>query len=300
MKPILFALEAHPLSTVLCAKLGAVVGLHSYRRFPDGESYLRIETPVAGQHCLVLANLSHPDEKFLPLAFLTATLRELGAASVGLIAPYLSYMRQDRRFVDGEAVTSRIFAKQISQMVDWLVTVDPHLHRYHSLDEIYSIPTRVVHATPMLAAWLSTQTNAVLIGPDAESEQWVSAIAAQSGHPFAVGNKQRHGDRDVVVSLPDLTKYVGHTAIIIDDVISSGQTLLRCVQALKSQQFRQIECIAVHGLFADAIDQLLMAQGVRRLITTNSIPHSSNALDLSDLLQAPIEASLALLKKPKD
>lgn len=299
MKPIIFTLEAHPLAAALCAKLDAVEGLHNYRRFPDGESYLRIETRVTGQHCIILANLSHPDEKFLPLVFLAATLRELGAASVGVVAPYLSYMRQDRRFVDGEAVTSRIFAKQISQQVDWLVTVDPHLHRYRSLDEIYSIPTRAVQAAPILAAWLSTQTHVVLIGPDAESEQWVSEIAAQSGHPFAVGNKQRHGDRDVVVSLPDLTRYVGCTAIIIDDVISSGQTLLRCVQALKSQQFKQIECIAVHGIFADAIDKLLMAQGVTRLITTNSIPHSSNAVDLADLLQAPIESCLALFTAPE-
>lgn len=173
VRPIIFALKPHPLLAGLCDKLPAVEGRTLTRQFPDGESYLRIETPVAKRHCIILANLSHPNSKFLPLVFLAATLRELGASSVGLLAPYLSYMRQDRRFVEGEAITSRIFARQLSRQVDWLVTVDPHLHRYRSLDEIYDIPSQLVQGAPVLAEWLKGQERVFLVGPDAESEQWV-------------------------------------------------------------------------------------------------------------------------------
>ncbi|WP_164119514.1 ribose-phosphate pyrophosphokinase-like domain-containing protein, partial [Stenotrophomonas maltophilia] len=85
--------------------------------------------------------LAQPNEKILPLIFAAATARELGAARVGLVAPYLAYMRQDRRFNPGEAVTSRQMAHLVSGAFDWMVTVDPHLHRYSDLSEIYSIPT---------------------------------------------------------------------------------------------------------------------------------------------------------------
>ncbi|MCW8328610.1 ribose-phosphate diphosphokinase [Photobacterium sp. SDRW27] len=285
---VLFSLEPHPLHNTLCEKLPAIPGHHSYRHFPDGESYLRIETDVQGRHCMVLADLSYPDKKILPLLFLVDTLRELGAASVGLVAPYLSYMRQDKRFAAGEAVTSKTFACLLSQYVDWLVTVDPHLHRYHALSEIYSIPYRVIHGAPLLAQWLEDQSEILLVGPDAESQQWVSQVAEQSGHPYVVGEKLRRGDRDVVVSLPDLAAWKARTAVIVDDVISSGQTVMKCIDSLQKQGIEQILCAAIHGIFVEDAEQQLMKKGISQLITANSIPHPSNGLDLSELLLAPI------------
>ncbi len=285
---LIFALEPHPLAASLAQQLGFEQGKISQRLFPDGESYLRIDTPVEARHCIVLADLSQPNNKYLPLMFLVETLREFGAASVGLVAPYLSYMRQDRRFVEGEAITSRIFAQHLSAQIDWLVTVDPHLHRYRSLDEIYSIPNRVVAGAPLLADWLKGQTNLLLVGPDAESEQWVSEIAAHSGHPFIIGAKQRFGDRDVQVSLPDLSAYQQHTAVIIDDVIASGQTILKCIGALQVQGIERIKCAGVHGIFADGVDAQLLAAGLDELATTNTIAHPSNAMDMSPLLLEPI------------
>lgn len=287
-KTLLFTLEPHPLQQKLCDQLGLEPGQLELRRFPDGESYIRITTPVNGAHCIVLADLSRPDSKYLAHVFLFETLRELGAKSVGLVAPYLCYMRQDRRFVDGEAVTSRLFARSLSSHIDWLVTVDPHLHRYQSLDEIYRIPTKVVQGAPALAGWLQGQDNVLLVGPDAESEQWVSSIAQASGHPYVIGAKQRLGDRRVEVTLPDISRYRGWKAVIIDDVISSGRTIGECVKALKAQGADTIVCAAVHGIFAEASDRYLLGTGLKALVTTNTIPHSTNEIDVSALLTSPI------------
>jgi len=289
---LIFALEPHPLAASLAEQLAFEQGKTSQRLFPDGESYLRIETPVKDRHCIVLADLSQPNNKYLPLVFLAETLREFGAASVGLVAPYLSYMRQDKRFTEGEAITSKIFASHLSAQLDWLVTVDPHLHRYRSLDEIYSIPSRVVAGASLLADWLQGQSNLLLVGPDAESEQWVSQISSHSGHPFVIGSKQRFGDRDVQVSLPDLSAYRQHTAVIIDDVIASGQTILKCIAALKVQGIACIKCAGVHGIFADGADAQLLAAGLEELATTNTIVHPSNAMDITPLLVAPIRECL--------
>lgn len=294
MKPIIFSLAPHSLASSLCDVLHAEAGELNSRSFPDGESYLRIESIVKDRQCIILADMSYPDKKFLPLSFLISTLKELEAANVGLVAPYLSYMRQDRRFVDGEAVTSRIFAQLLSQQFDWLVTVDPHLHRYHSLEEIYTIPSRVVQGAPVLADWLSSEKDVFLVGPDSESEQWVSEIASKSGHPFVIGEKQRHGDRDVKVSLPDLSEYKLKTAVIIDDVISSGQTILECMLTLKAYGISKIKCACVHGIFAEGIDKVLLKSGLEQLLSTNTIAHSSNNLDVTRLLIAPIKECLKL------
>ncbi|MBR9912109.1 MAG: ribose-phosphate diphosphokinase [Gammaproteobacteria bacterium] len=286
--PIVFELQPQPLTAPLAAALNGQAGKLESRLFPDGESYLRITSAVYGRPCLIVAELSHPNGKYLPLIFLAATLREFGATSVGLVAPYLSYMRQDIRFQDGEVVTSKIFARKLSRQFDWLVTVDPHLHRYNSLDEIYSMPTQMVHGAPALAQRLGQMPDLLLVGPDAESEQWVAEIAQLSGHPFIIGNKHRQGDRKVEIVLPPLEEYKQRTAVIIDDVISSGHTILQCLQQLQANGMKRVQCAAVHGIFADGADEKLMAAGLDALITTNTIAHSSNAADVTPLLVKPV------------
>ena len=288
--PILFSLQPHPLLKSLTTDLMGTRGECDTRLFPDGESYLRIISDVENAPCIVIADLSQANSEYLPLIFLLETLRDLGARSVGLVAPYLGYMRQDCRFSDGEAVTSRIFARSLSQHIDWLVTVDPHLHRYRSLDEIYSVPSCVVQAAPALAHWLKDRSNILLVGPDAESEQWLSNIAKRSGHSFVIGKKERFGDRCVEVTLPDLSRHQDKTAVIIDDVISSGQTILECIKSLQAKGFEKIQCAAVHGIFPNGVYSQLLDTRIESLITTNTIVHSSNAIDVTSLLIEPIRA----------
>lgn len=291
-RPLLFALEPHPLLPSLCEQLEGIGGTLETRQFPDGETYLRVTTSVAGADCIVVSNLAHPNDKFLPLIFLLGTLRDLGAKSVGLVAPYLCYMRQDRRFAEGEALTSKLFAQMLSQHMDWLVTIDPHLHRYHSLGEIYGVPSQRVQGAHALSQWLRGQQKLLLVGPDAESEQWVSEVARDSGHPFVIGEKHRYGDRNVDIHLPDLTPYKDLTAVIIDDVISSGQTILQCLLALKKGGIEQVNCAAVHGIFASNVDQQLLDAGLAELVTCNTIPHPTNRIDLTPLLVPAINSSL--------
>ena len=290
--PILFSLDQHPLLPPLCDQLQGRIGSLETRQFPDGETYLRVTTPVAGKDCIVVANLAHPNDKFLPLVFLLNTLKELGARSVGVVAPYLCYMRQDRRFNEGEALTSRTFAALLSRHMDWLVTIDPHLHRYHNLEEIYTVPSRRVEGAHALARWLRTQQQLLLVGPDAESEQWVSQVAADSGHPYVIGTKQRLGDRDVEIQLPDLSQFRQLTAVIIDDVIASGQTILQCLLALQEGGIKQIDCVAVHGILADQVDKTLRQAGLRTLTTCNTIPHPTNRIDVAPLLLPAITSCL--------
>ncbi|MEO6339669.1 MAG: ribose-phosphate pyrophosphokinase [Caulobacteraceae bacterium] len=266
-------------------ELGAV----EMRRFPDGESYVRIASDVSGRHVDLVCTLARPDERFLGLVFAAEAVRDLGAASVRLIAPYLAYMRQDRRFKPGEAVTSATFARLISGAFDALVTVDPHLHRYPALTAVYTIPAQALHAADLIADWIADQVEQPLVvGPDEESRQWVSAVAARAGAPHVVLHKDRHGDRDVSITVPDLGIFRGRRPVLVDDIISSGRTMIEAARQLVAQGMPKPVCVAVHALFAnDAYPQLLAVAD--RVVTTDTVPHPSNAVSVALLIAAQSE-----------
>jgi ribose-phosphate pyrophosphokinase len=130
MKPIIFDFPtSSPLGNHLRKQMDAEEGKYIFRSFPDGETYLRIESHVSERVVIVNASLFRPNDWFLSLLFFADALRSQGTKRVVLLAPYLSYMRQDKIFQSGEALTSATFARLISSYFDSLVTVDPHLHR---------------------------------------------------------------------------------------------------------------------------------------------------------------------------
>jgi ribose-phosphate pyrophosphokinase len=277
-----------PANESMAARLAELshgeVGAFELHTFPDGETGLRYLGDVTGKDLALVCSLDNPNEKFLPLAFAAAAARDLGARTVGLVAPYLCYMRQDRRFYPGEAVTSRAFAELISDRFDWLTTVDPHLHRTKSLGEIYSIPTRALHAGPALAGWIRDNVaTPFLIGPDEESRQWTEAVAAACGAPFAIFQKQRLGDRDIRTIPPQFLLPKGATPIVVDDIISSGTTMVETLRLLTSMTSQVPIAMAVHGVFAEHARAAIQDTGAR-LITTNSVAAACGVIDLSALI----------------
>jgi ribose-phosphate pyrophosphokinase len=271
--------EAH--ARELASRLEASVLVPEIRQFPDGELYVRIDGECTGDVAIV-GNLSA--DSFMHVAFLAGTARELGASRVGLVAPYLAYMRQDSRFKPGEGVTARYFARLVSSTVDWLVTVDPHLHRLDSLAGVYTIPTTIARAAPAIARWITTEVERpVLIGPDAESVQWVSAVAERCGAPFVILEKTRRGDRDVSITAPD-GAWNGHTPVVIDDIVSTGRTMIEATRQLRAAGAAPPMCVAIHAVFADALADALLDAGARGIVTCDTIPHTTNRICVAESL----------------
>jgi ribose-phosphate pyrophosphokinase len=260
----------------LAARLGASAIVPEVRRFPDGELYVRIDADLAGQD-VVLAGAA---TDFLAIAFLAGTARDLGARRVGLVAPYLPYLRQDDRFHPGEGVTATYFARLVSGTVDWLVTVDPHLHRLAALDRVYSIPTTIARAAPAIAAWVAASIERpILVGPDAESAQWVAAVAEGCGAPYVILEKTRRGDRDVSVSAPT-RELAGHSPVLVDDIVSTGKTMLEAARQVVAAGGVAPMCVAIHAVFADAVDAELLAAGARGIVTCDTIAHATNGISV--------------------
>lgn len=293
MKIILFGLAGNEeLTANLANNLEAEIGETTIRQFPDGETYVRILSEVKNKCVVLVATLHQPDEKLLPIYFLSQTAKSLGAKCTCLVAPYLAYMRQDKVFNAGEGVTSNYFGKLISSFADSLITVDPHLHRRESLTEIYNIPSELVHAANAISNWIKENIeNPVLVGPDSESEQWVSKVANNAGAPFIVLEKTRRGDRDVKVSIPKVDDYKNHTPVLVDDIISTAHTMIETVNHLKNTGLKPPVCIGVHAVFAGNAYEDLQKAGAR-VITCNTIPHESNQIDLSSLLASTIKKTM--------
>lgn len=294
MKPLLFPLPGNEEFTRRLAEwLGnADVGALATRRFPDGESYVRLETDVTARPVIFVCTLDRPDDKTLRLLFAADAARELGAASIGLVAPYLGYMRQDKRFQPGEAITSSTYARLLAGALDWVVTVDPHLHRRADMSEVYSIPVSVCHAAPKLSAWLNAHApGALVVGPDVESGQWVSAVADGAGVPHVTLEKTRRGDRDVELKFPALEAWAGRTPVLVDDIISSGRTMEVAVRQLVRLGFPSPVVLGVHGLFADDAFQRLRAAGAGMIVSTNTVLHETGELDVSDIVADAMKRS---------
>ena len=270
------------LALAMAPALRARVAPLAWHRFPDGESLVTLDDGL--QHCDVafLASLRAADAMALPLRFAARTAREFGARSVGLIAPYLAYMRQDTRFHRGEAVSAPLFADFLQEAFDWLVTVDPHLHRVSTLDALYRIPTVHVRAAPALARWISREVpDAILIGPDGESEQWVADIAARAGVPCQVLRKERHGDYDVRISLPDAEAAASRIPVLVDDIVSSGRTILETLGHLRQLRLPRPVLVAIHAVFAGDAYAMLQTAGLARIVSTDTIAHASNDIPLA-------------------
>jgi ribose-phosphate pyrophosphokinase len=279
--------ERH-LAEPLAAALGMPLHWIARHRFPDGECKLRLPAPLPPRVAL-LRGLHRPNEKLAELMLLAPAARELGAAHLTLVCPYLAYMRQDMAFQPGESVSQRHVGRALAAWFDAVITVDPHLHRVASMDEV--LPGRrglALSAAPLLGAWAARHAQRpILLGPDEEAAPWVRAAAVAQGLEHGTCIKRRSGDREVRVDLPGMS-FQGRDVVLIDDVASTGRTLAVTAAALFDRGARAVDVAVTHALFVDDAIAHLAQAGVRHVWSSNSVLHASNVVSLVPLLAAAL------------
>lgn len=275
------------LAQSLARELGCPLAFVAEHHFPDGET--RLTLPAALPECVtVLRGLQVPNHKLVALLLLARTARTLGARRLDLVAPYLAYMRQDMAFNPGEAVSQRIVAGFLGELFDRVVTVDPHLHRIASLDAVMPGSRGIaLGAAPLLGRWIAAQwpqgPKPLLVGPDEEAGQWVQQAGAAGGLAGIVCRKTRRGDRDVSVDLPEHALR-GRAVVLIDDLASTGHTLVQAARALFEQGVASVDAAVVHALFRGDALQQLRAAGIGRVWSTDAVAHETNVVSVAPLL----------------
>ena len=295
--PVLgLALLAFDDEASLAVRLARAMGCEAHiiqrHTFPDGETRLRLP-PRLPTRVVLLRGLQRPNEKLAELMLAAAGARELGAAHLTLVSPYLAYMRQDIEFSPGEVVSQRHLGRALANWFDAVVTVDPHLHRVATMDEV--VPGRrgvALTAAPLLGAWVAQQVpGALLLGPDEEAAQWVQRAAQAHGLDHAVCRKQRHGDHDVVVALPTVPVQ-GRAVVLLDDVASTGRTLVMAARGALAAGAATVDVAVSHALFVGDAMSALQGAGVRHVWSSDCVPHDSNVVSVVPLLGAALHGLL--------
>jgi ribose-phosphate pyrophosphokinase len=228
-------------------------------------------------------------------------LRGAGAARVTLVTPYLPYMRQDRAFHPGEPISQRVVGNLLGGAFDRLITVEPHLHRVNRLEQVVPCPSVAVSVAPLVAGWLKaarasagrSDPGLVLLGPDAESRQWVAAIAELAGADFRVAEKERRGDARVSVRVPDLPPGT-RRVLLVDDVASSGATLAAAAREVQRQGVERVDALVVHALFGAETRERLAEAGIGQVFSTDSIPHPTNTISLAPLVAEALRGEVGV------
>lgn len=274
------------LARQVAKQLGATYSETTISSFPDGDLYLKYNTGLRGKTVVILQSFQpKPDQSLFDVIFAAETAKDLGAKKVLLVAPYLAYMRQDIRFHAGECISSRVMAKLLNNSVDGVITFDTHLHRYRSMKEIFTIPAKNLTSNELIARYVKKNyADAVIIGPDWESYQWAESIAKKIKVPVTVLEKTRFSSRHVRSKMIKPIDVRGKTAIIVDDIISTGHTIIEAAKKAKSLGAKKIVAIGVHGLFVEGAVPKIIKGGVHSVVSTNTIEHKTNKIDVSELI----------------
>jgi ribose-phosphate pyrophosphokinase len=280
------AADARRLASLLGFPLREIT-LH---RFPDGE--IRVTVGPAAATTIIYASLDQPNDKLIALLFAAEALRRAGTKRLVLLAPYLCYMRQDAAFGEGEAISQKAVGRLISGIVDRVITVDAHLHRTPDIRAVFpGIEAEDLSAMPAIANSLRSagiDPATIVAGPDAESGPWVSDLAGRLGLAHMVARKIRHGDRSVEIAFADPASVAGRPVLLVDDIVSSGGTLIACAKALTAAGATAVDAVITHALFPHAMTAKFRDAGIRSVRSTSSVPHPTNAIPLDDIFAAAL------------
>ncbi len=252
------------------------------KRFPDNEVNIKLGSDVKNKKVIIVQSLAlKPDEHLIELLLTIRTVKRLKARKIVVVTPYMAYLRQDEQFNKNECISN----KEIARLIDLsganeLIIADPHLHRIKSLKELFKIKTKKATATKDIADYIKNKIkpkNPLIIGPDAESYQWAEEVAKELRVESRIFNKKRSSATKVNVEVKGI--YEGKDVIIVDDIVSTGWTMINPALKIKKKGARSIHCITTHGLFVENIDKL--KQVFNTITSTNTVQTKFSKIDLS-------------------
>ena len=264
-------------------QMGLRLALHEEREFEDGEHKARPLESVRGKDVYVIHSLyGEPgysaNDKLLRLLFFLGTLKDASAARITAVAPYLAYSRKDRRSKSRDPVSTRYLAQLFEAVgTDRILTLD--VHNLAAYQNSFRIPAEHLEAKHLFVAHLAPvlgDGEVVVVSPDAggvkRAESFRQALSLALRRPVGAAFMEKYRSAGVVTGEAVVGAVAGQTAIIIDDLISSGTTLARTATACRQLGASRVIAAATHGVFVAEAERVLVDSNLDQLIATDSIP----------------------------
>jgi ribose-phosphate pyrophosphokinase len=259
----------------------AECGLVDHRLFPDGEHYIRILSPVKGKDCTVIQT-TKTNDSLVELILILDTLNDLGAESIHTIMPYMGYSRQDKVFNAGESFSARTLLRLLDQYSDSITTINCHFLDYAGVFTFESVEILNLDAFPLVASYFKGKLKSpIIISPDDGALEYAKKAAEIIGCEFACLDKKRLSDHSVVVSADGLN-VAGKDAIILDDMISTGGTIVEAAKLLRKEGAKSVRAGCVHGVFSRGVD--VFKGVVDELVCTDTVPSKVSKITVADLI----------------
>jgi ribose-phosphate pyrophosphokinase len=281
------------LANAIAKHLDAELVPVDIRIFPDGESKIKMKR-VDKDYCIVVQSTYPPtDRHLLQALMMIKRCSEDGAANVCAVMPYMAYSRQDRAFLDGEVVSMALVAKLIETVgTKRLITVDVHSPASLSY---FTMDTQNISAVGLLAdyAAVKIKPNApIVVSPDMGGAKRAVKFARMLGTDMVALKKIRDKDTaEVIIEEKELnSSVVGRDLILLDDMISTGESIVEACRFLRRYKPHKIYAICTHALLIEDATTRIKAAGVEEIISTNSVPGINAKVDLAPLITTKLKA----------
>ena len=269
---------------------GMPLGYIQVERLPDGEKYVRVPEEVDGRKVFFFNSLAfQPDELIVETIFAVDTLRELGAEKIVGVFPYFPYSRREAARIKGEASSLYTVARMMRNAgVDAMITVDFHYQR-QDLSELFGFPVVNLTAMKELSAEISELglENPLIVGPDEESIRWVSVVAEELNTDYTLLKKIRVDAENVVITSAP-RNVGGRDVVIVDDMISTGATVIQAVKALKRAGCGRVYVTCTHAVIGEETLQQILERGVEDVIATDTVLTSLSRVSVAPLIAEAI------------
>lgn len=255
------------------------------RAFADGESKIRLDN-VAKKNCIIIHSTYPPTDRHLMQLFMIIyKCKEDGASNICVVSPYLAYTRQDKVFVDGEIITVNLVTKILASLgTTKLITVDSHSPKVLNC----SFATIDLTAIPSLSAYVKknmTINNPIVVSPDQGGIERAKKFARLiNANILSLVKTRDRFTGDVSISLSEELPLKKRTALIVDDMISTGTSVIKAIELLKKNNIGDVYVICTHALLVDDAKEKLLKAGIREILSTNSIPNEFAKVDLSSVI----------------
>jgi len=258
------------------------IGKTEIKRFPDNEIYVRILSDVENSECAVIKSVQK-NEDFMELLLILSALKDNNAKSINLVVPYLMYMRQDKIFKPGEALSARAVLRVLNSFADKISLVNSHISRSYGAFDFHGIKINNIDAFKEIARYYKNLSNPIVIAPDKGAYDAAKTCALVLGCESDFIPKKRISENNVIMEEKDL-HVVGKDVLLVDDIISTGGSIIKAIEIIKKQNPKSINVGCIHGLFVDKEKFELIKKISDEVVSTNTFKNIVSRIDVSNTI----------------